>query len=1176
MKNRKSTMVIGKFITALLIIAFLSEPFHGDFRTAAKAATTDTSQAVSSDNAVTEVTKANSLPSDAKQEEQQELLGLPAEQPARISPGGREVNKNENPLGPNTVVLNRNYQLAYTLETSNKDTLNVYNNSIASPVISFDSAIASTTSSISNSFDAYHKKLVAVDTDGNGTQEVANIGFTGSQSAGYKLQLYISDYNQRTDAKAPVTSSLYTITTIKTYPGNDTSYNNSNPFKCTAGDIDHDGKDEIAVTFGNNVYICKAALSSFQLKTSKQFSDNIGDIDLLDSNGDGFPELLITTENEKNAAHLMIYNKVNLSDAVYNIELSLGDTAFATASADRGDIFGDGEKNIVIGGKTLGNRAALTYIKYDPETEGYDSELDKIFDMESKTSFDAVRTEYDIKCAALAVPTEGTPESVVFGGYIFNYNKDTKEFDRKSISTYYENSGRGVTGNPSNKSEDNITDTNNKKDDTYIIDTLVGNFDGNTEGKEQVIMLHRNHWYDNKMFYLTECYMENDGKITARLREVCDVKRNAYYYPAFCPVDVYNHSTKLKLLSDKSSFEYSKPVITAVLGASPYYKELEDYQDYAYTNVGTTYGTGTEDESSTSNGVTASVGLSFGFETGVDIFGLISFELEFETQVTNTFTNNWSTATSISKEISYTNYYDSDAVVLTVVPNDVYVYEATAWNDKTREYETGQIVMQVPYSPLTTVMTVEDYNKAAEKIDDAPRITADVLKHTVGDPRSYPSSSSGLTNVKGMDVLKIAKSDNDSFIGSGVGNSSIEQSITSAKVSSYSFDYELNIDVSVKEKIGSLTFGTSAGAGYTHGLSISSTKSTTRIGSVGSVPSACRQYQFKWALVVYNYDLPAGKSTQRCTVVNYICRPLGSDYPPKSPQNLVLKDQDIKSISLSWDKADGATGYNILRSATENGDYSVVGTVSGVNTNSYKDVTIEANKNYYYKLVSFNSIIAIPTEPLSVPGLYATDIKIKTQPKLTYKQYDQLDLSALVVTLTLSNEKITDINYSDFISYNITTSMENGIELDSDNSGTPITVKYNTGGISTNTNNLTIRGSSSYPIALSVNFVVGNTSNAVVLSPGKLLNANITMENTSSSDLAVTAYLVLYDEKGTMLQYSASSKTVQSGKTVSCSNQFTLPSNITGYTAKVFVWDGTNLTSSNLTPLSDVVQIPAS
>jgi len=88
-----------------------------------------------------------------------------------------------------------------------------------------------------------------------------------------------------------------------------------------------------------------------------------------------------------------------------------------------------------------------------------------------------------------------------------------------------------------------------------------------------------------------------------------------------------------------------------------------------------------------------------------------------------------------------------------------------------------------------------------------------------------------------------------------------------------------------------------------------------------------------------------------------------------------------------------------------------------------------------------------------------TDIAIKTQPKLIYKQGDSLDLSSMVVTLTYSSGSPRDVAYSDFVANHLTATPDDGTPLTIvAHNGKPVTVEYSYGGITkqVSTNNLTV------------------------------------------------------------------------------------------------------------------------
>jgi hypothetical protein len=703
------------------------------------------------------------------------------------------------------------------------------------------------------------------------------------------------------------------------------------------------------------------------------------------------------------------------------------------------------------------------------------------------------------------------------------------------------------------------------------LQTLVGNFDGNTKGKEQIIMLHYNKWYDSDYVYVTWCGMDSSGDISANLREIWN-KGNDYCYPAICATDIYNQGITLEFEPSKSKFMYSNPTVISVLGASPFYKELEDKQANL-SNVGTTYGSETENSNSVSNGLTAEVGVSFGFSQSIGVFGIEFGSMGFETQITNSFSASWTKAKSISKGISFTNLYMEDAVVLMVIPSDVYYYKVYANNNGT--IVESEMVMNVPYSPVTTIMPLEDYNQVAATIENAPVIGPEVLKHTVGNPRSYPQRSQGLSNIEGNDVLLAGNDENESFIGSGTGNSVVQQSITTSSTSEKSFDYALSIDVSYNVSIFGVSSGISAGAGYTRNVTISSSESTIRAGSVASVPVENSGYSFMWALAAYNYDLSAGDSTQECTVISYLVKPIGS-FPPLVPSNLRVDSRTLLATTLKWDPAEGAAGYRIFRAPSLSDSFiEITDPLTGKDSTSYTDEDLTPNQNYSYIILAYSGRESIKTEPLKVKSLSIKDIRIKTQPKLTYDEEEPLDLSALIVRLKINDDSTQDISFADFSKYSITTNFGHGVAIKVTDSGIPITVKYKPVNMMVNTNVLTVNAKSPYDLTLSVTFEVGSTNNATELKPNKTLKARIELTNKQSSDHRVLLVLALFSDKGNMVQYTSFSRTIHAGITRELAPlTLELPNNVNGYTAKVFVWDGENFTTTTLTPKSESAQIP--
>lgn len=103
-----------------------------------------------------------------------------------------------------------------------------------------------------------------------------------------------------------------------------------------------------------------------------------------------------------------------------------------------------------------------------------------------------------------------------------------------------------------------------------------------------------------------------------------------------------------------------------------------------------------------------------------------------------------------------------------------------------------------------------------------------------------------------------------------------------------------------------------------------------------------------------------------------------------------------------------------------------------------------------------------------------------------------------------------------------------------------------------------------------------------VFSPGTLkanqiITARVTVTNISGNPYDgvrdVLLIVALYDKSNTMVNISYISKGIGYHSLENLSAGFKLPANISGYSAKAFVWDGTDIRTSMMIPLSNVVSI---
>ena len=180
------------------------------------------------------VTEGNGLVSDETQAQQAAKLGLPTDQPSRLSPSGKEIDKNQNPLGPDLLVTNRIYSLAY----SNSGVQYVCPSPVnAGGKINTSRRVADTTSDAFDAFPAANRAVAAADVDGDGTQELVTVGLVSAGLFNYNLQLFVENYNSLTGSwnkKEATSSAIYTVAESIRYPGIK-GYNNDSLKIATGG-----------------------------------------------------------------------------------------------------------------------------------------------------------------------------------------------------------------------------------------------------------------------------------------------------------------------------------------------------------------------------------------------------------------------------------------------------------------------------------------------------------------------------------------------------------------------------------------------------------------------------------------------------------------------------------------------------------------------------------------------------------------------------------------------------------------------------------------------------------------------------------------------------------------------------------------------------------------------------
>lgn len=96
------------------------------------------------------------------------------------------------------------------------------------------------------------------------------------------------------------------------------------------------------------------------------------------------------------------------------------------------------------------------------------------------------------------------------------------------------------------------------------------------------------------------------------------------------------------------------------------------------------------------------------------------------------------------------------------------------------------------------------------------------------------------------------------------------------------------------------------------------------------------------------------------------------------------------TVTLSWNKTSGATGYEIYMSNAKNGKYKRVATVQGGSTCSYTKPSLESNMVYYFKVRAFSKIgnrVTYSKYKETSGGTTAASWKVKAKKANTIRKY---------------------------------------------------------------------------------------------------------------------------------------------------------------------------------------------
>ncbi len=518
----------------------------------------------------------------------------------------------------------------------------------------------------------------------------------------------------------------------------------------------------------------------------------------------------------------------------------------------------------------------------------------------------------------------------------------------------------------------------------------VGNFDGNSAGREQVIFtIALKHNKNNKSHLLTG-YLRGTNYDDTTVEGSVTEYGTAGGYDCLVPTDSYVNTNAQNAVSflvipvDRDhdgvlakyrgvSYAYTDPDVKAVLQAAPYFDEIMDAG-----NNETEYVLSESYELSDwdSDNVSFSVGYSTEFSVMdvVDVSIETGYALDWSKSFERSLHEEW------SQSFSAQSY---NSVVVSRTPVFIYEYDIQnqdgSWNDKT--------IMQtaIPQGPVYEQLSVDSYNTFVDeynkyiadrnnektcyqlvKIDSAENW----LDGNEGDPYRYNHDgwNDVNTNAKAISKSEFALGYNGTLDKVAWTK---ENTTTESVEMSHGFYFNTSIMYGT-ENAGK--HGVSTSLQYSDGKGTSTSKGTA-VGASCTVTSIDKQslvaegipanvvdsYGFHWTLGQWQRHL-SGEDGNKTPFIGYNITNLSS--PAKAIDDLdgeITRGEESFDLTLSWTKPDVENGhpqiigYYVYKKG-EDGSYTKVSEKLSSDATSYTIESLDPSSNYTYVVTTVKTL----------------------------------------------------------------------------------------------------------------------------------------------------------------------------------------------------------------------------
>ncbi len=543
-----------------------------------------------------------------------------------------------------------------------------------------------------------------------------------------------------------------------------------------------------------------------------------------------------------------------------------------------------------------------------------------------------------------------------------------------------------------------LCDTTREKNSSakwwWYQDVIAGNFDHNTEGREQVIALAAERQNNpitrpnaRKFDLFTDVFygenfgsgaLSTAGKYTATAEKdeyskLCHDADLAWDMPHNCILlagDV--NKDGLFARYEGKGYGYSDAQVQAVLQAAPYFAELGDYDlDFSDGSTTYTFSSGYSDTKSSSHNT--SFGASIVVQGDLKVW-------RYEATLGYTMDFTKSTEDTLSKEYSASfNAGGNDSVVLYRVPATTYYY--SLYDPQKGDFDLSEkntIALMIPGQPVYTMLDREYYDEfavlynetykadiAAGKAKALPILNGNVLPEDAeGDPFAYWSNTDSAADyVSQFESLSKQKYE------LGFGASSITNDWTVSSEHAEGVEMAHGFSASMKSTWGADYFNMGFAIDFSYsnatGTVYTTTESSGASGTVNNIDrrsllssygigyDVSSQYGFTWDFGMRTWT--AGD--QKIPVFGYVLTNLRAAPPIPTLTGVSVTNQTAK---ITWDapKKDirrPFAGYHIWMRMDDGEFERVTETPLSSETLSYTYPSLKADTTYTFAVASVGS-----------------------------------------------------------------------------------------------------------------------------------------------------------------------------------------------------------------------------